>query len=253
MKKENTSIRLKEIMNDRNLKQIEILELCEPYCKKLGVKLGRNDLSQYVNGKVEPGQKKLTILGLALNVNEAWLMGYDVPMSRDTYEDQNIITFDAKLDTAIKLLEEDGYTVSFSDDPKDDVITIINSDREPVSCMHEYELVNKYESLQRRGTITSGLLAETNLDLLDIQKEARKRFAMQWNLQFFENKLLKSFSQLNDDNKQKSILYTENLLSNQKMEDELTVQAAHARTDIEHTPEGQAHDDAIMDDDSEWE
>lgn len=35
--------------------------------------------------------------------------------------------------------------------------------------------------------------------------------------------------------------------------DHLTVQAAHARTDIEHTPEGKAHDDAIMDDDSEWE
>lgn len=38
-----------------------------------------------------------------------------------------------------------------------------------------------------------------------------------------------------------------------KSNDHLTVQAAHARTDIEHTPEGQAHDDAIMDDDSEWE
>lgn len=34
--------------------------------------------------------------------------------------------------------------------------------------------------------------------------------------------------------------------------DHLTVQAAHARTDIEHTPEGKAHDDAIINDDSEW-
>lgn len=33
----------------------------------------------------------------------------------------------------------------------------------------------------------------------------------------------------------------------------LEVNAAHARTDIEPTPEGQAHDDAIMNDDSEWE
>ena len=29
--------------------------------------------------------------------------------------------------------------------------------------------------------------------------------------------------------------------------------AAHARTDIKRTPDGQMHDDAIMDDDSEWE
>lgn len=33
----------------------------------------------------------------------------------------------------------------------------------------------------------------------------------------------------------------------------LEVNAAHVRTDIELTPEGQAYDDAIMDDDSEWE
>ena len=34
--------------------------------------------------KTEPGQHKLTILGLALNVSEAWLMGYDVPMERES-------------------------------------------------------------------------------------------------------------------------------------------------------------------------
>ena len=75
-------------MSDRNLRQIDILELCKPYCQKYQIKLGRNDLSQYVSGKVEPGQRKLTILGLALNVSEAWLMGFDVPMERDSYNKQ---------------------------------------------------------------------------------------------------------------------------------------------------------------------
>lgn len=79
----NTSERLKSIMNSRNLKQVDILQLAEPYCRKHGIKLGKNDLSQYVSGKVEPGQYKLYILGLALNVNEAWLMGYDVPMGKN--------------------------------------------------------------------------------------------------------------------------------------------------------------------------
>lgn len=46
----------------------------------------KNDLSQYVSGKVEPRQDKLTILGLALNVNEVWLMGYNVPPDRDALE-----------------------------------------------------------------------------------------------------------------------------------------------------------------------
>ena len=84
MKAENTAQRLKKIMNERGLKQVDILELAKPYCTKLGTKLNKNDLSQYVSGKVEPGSHKLTILGLALNVSEAWLMGYDVPVSRQS-------------------------------------------------------------------------------------------------------------------------------------------------------------------------
>lgn len=83
MKTANTASRLKEIMDERRLRQVDILNAAKPYCEKYGIKLGRNDLSQYVSGKVEPGQEKLTILGLALNVSETWLMGYDVSPSRD--------------------------------------------------------------------------------------------------------------------------------------------------------------------------
>lgn len=83
MKVTNTSSRLKTLMDERGLRQVDILNASKPYCDKFGVKLAKNDLSQYVNGKVEPGQEKLTILGLALNVSEAWLMGYDVSRSRD--------------------------------------------------------------------------------------------------------------------------------------------------------------------------
>ena len=83
MEKVTTAARLKQIMQERNIKQVDILELCKPYCIKYNEKLGKSILSQYISGSVEPGQTKLTILGLALNVNEVWLMGYDVPMERD--------------------------------------------------------------------------------------------------------------------------------------------------------------------------
>lgn len=83
MKQFTTSQRLEQIMRSRNMRQVDILNAAEPYCRKYGIKLGKNDLSQYVSGKVEPGQDKLTILGLALNVSEAWLMGYDVPAERE--------------------------------------------------------------------------------------------------------------------------------------------------------------------------
>lgn len=65
---------------------------------KYGVKMNKSDISQYVSGKVEPGQDKLVILGMALNVNESWLMGFDVPSSRDFAN--------SKSDTALTLKEE---------------------------------------------------------------------------------------------------------------------------------------------------
>ena len=82
LKKKSTSERLIEIMNSKNLRQVDILNLAKPFCEKYNIKLGKSDLSQFINGKVEPGQWKLTILSLALNVSEAWLMGFDVPMER---------------------------------------------------------------------------------------------------------------------------------------------------------------------------
>lgn len=82
MERKNTSIRLKEIMQERNLKQVDILKLANPFSKKYNIKLNKSDISQYISGKSEPGQDKLFILGMALNVNESWLMGFDVPKER---------------------------------------------------------------------------------------------------------------------------------------------------------------------------
>lgn len=92
MKIKTTSDRLKEIMRERSIHQVDILRAAQPFCKKYGIKLGKNDLSQYVNGKVTPGQEKLTVLGLALNVSEAWLMGYDVPKDREQKTEKPLIS-----------------------------------------------------------------------------------------------------------------------------------------------------------------
>lgn len=86
-KRVNTAERLKTIMEERNLKQIDILKLCIPYCELYDVKMNKSDLSQYVSGKVEPSQDKLVILGMALNVNETWLMGYNVPPEKHFFSD----------------------------------------------------------------------------------------------------------------------------------------------------------------------
>lgn len=93
MKKVHTSIRLKEIMTERHLKQVDVLNLTQPYCIKYGERLGKNDLSQYVSGKTEPGQRKLFILGKALGVNPSWLMGLDAPKNIINYS-ENILDID---------------------------------------------------------------------------------------------------------------------------------------------------------------
>ena len=83
MKSYNTMLRLKSLMQERGLRQVDILSLTKPYCEKYGVKFNKSDISQYLSGKTEPNQDKLAILGMALGVNEGWLMGYDVPMDRN--------------------------------------------------------------------------------------------------------------------------------------------------------------------------
>ena len=91
----NTADRLKELMDTRGLKQKDIVDLCQPFCQKYGERLNKSHLSQYVNGKHAPEQKKLTILGMALNVSEGWLMGLDVPMERTVQN--NIVPFPSNI------------------------------------------------------------------------------------------------------------------------------------------------------------
>lgn len=79
---ESTAKRLRILMSEMNIKQIDILNKAKPFCEKYGVTLSKPAISQYVSGKVIPGQNKLFVLGQALNVSEAWLMGYDVPRER---------------------------------------------------------------------------------------------------------------------------------------------------------------------------
>lgn len=67
-------IRLKESLSLRNLKQADLCSMTE---------INKSTMSQYLSGQYEPSQIKLEILARALNVNEAWLMGYDVPMERN--------------------------------------------------------------------------------------------------------------------------------------------------------------------------
>ena len=119
MKTYSTSQRLKQIMSTRNLRQVDILLAAEPYCKEHGLQLKKNDLSQYVSGKVEPGKEKLTILASTLGVSEAWLMGYDVPVSPTALNDADRRDIARDLERIMANLENED-TLMFDGDPLSD-------------------------------------------------------------------------------------------------------------------------------------
>ncbi|KRN60520.1 hypothetical protein IV70_GL000933 [Carnobacterium maltaromaticum DSM 20342] len=53
-----------------------------PLQKELGIKMGKSTLSQYVNGIQSPDQHRIYLLSKTLDVNEPWLMGFDVDKKR---------------------------------------------------------------------------------------------------------------------------------------------------------------------------
>ena len=65
--------RLQQAINENNIKPIDLANK---------TKLSKSLISGYLNGKYLARQDKLSILANALNVSEAWLMGYDVSMSK---------------------------------------------------------------------------------------------------------------------------------------------------------------------------
>ena len=115
MNKQNFSARLNEIMKSRKLRQVDILERTKPFQKQFGVTLSKTDLSQYVNGKVEPRQDKLYLIATSLGVDPAWLMGYDLDSrSEQKRSDQSVGSssynyFDAGL-SAGALMDVDPFT-----------------------------------------------------------------------------------------------------------------------------------------------
>ena len=76
--------RLKEIMDERALKAVDVVRICQPFAELYGEQLNKSNLSQYLSGKHEPTAIKLSVLALGLNVSETWLMGLDVRKERTT-------------------------------------------------------------------------------------------------------------------------------------------------------------------------
>ena len=66
--------RISKALMIRDIRQSELCKLAN---------VPKSSLSLYLSGAYEPKQDRIYSMAKALNVSEAWLMGYDVPMERD--------------------------------------------------------------------------------------------------------------------------------------------------------------------------
>lgn len=72
--------RLREAMEMRGMRAVDLVE-------QTGIPKGT--ISYYLSGKTEPKADRLYILAQVLNINEAWLLGYDVPKERSAERMKN--------------------------------------------------------------------------------------------------------------------------------------------------------------------
>lgn len=76
---ESFSERLKQALELRDLKPTKLSELSN---------INKSTISQYIQGVYQPKRARIELFAKILNVNEAWLTGYDVPMERNNQDNR---------------------------------------------------------------------------------------------------------------------------------------------------------------------
>ena len=80
MERKEIKDRLKEAMERRGFRAVDLVE-------RTGIPKGT--ISYYLTGHTKPKADRLYLLARALDVSEAWLLGYDVPIQRSDAQKKN--------------------------------------------------------------------------------------------------------------------------------------------------------------------
>lgn len=152
--KEKICNRIREGMRIRSLKQSELVE-------KTGI--GKSSISTYLSGEYEPKQKNIYKIAEALDVSEAWLMGYDVPLERkltnnELKEDESRFVREyRKLNhlgkqEAIKRVEELTYINKYI--KNDEMCAMVAEEKEdylmPIACHNDDLTEDEKSEMDRR-------------------------------------------------------------------------------------------------------
>ena len=79
--------RLKKALSIRDMRPVDLSEKTD---------IPKSAISQYMSGYTKPKSDRLYLIASALNISEAWLLGYNVPMEKEELSED-----DAKLDLMI--------------------------------------------------------------------------------------------------------------------------------------------------------
>lgn len=157
--KDNCSDRIKQALNLRSMKPIDLVE-------KSGVK--KSALSQYMSGKITPRQKALDSMAKVLNVSPAWLMGFDVPMEREDILKKN--EFEHKNHNENPKIDFKGdFTIT--ENIEGEHIRILNVSNDKTADERIYDLkTNKYNEKKINKIIISFNIDNENYTAEDTNK-----------------------------------------------------------------------------------
>ena len=72
-RKESCGKRIAKALEIRGMKQSDLCKITD---------IPKGSMSLYISGAYEPKQDRIYLIAQALRVDEAWLMGFDVPMEK---------------------------------------------------------------------------------------------------------------------------------------------------------------------------
>lgn len=121
--------RLTERMDELDFRQADLAE-------KTG--LSKSRISHYINGRYEAKQEALYLIAKALDVNEAWLMGHDVPKERNITE--------SDISVEVRLLDQISLRFGKSAVQALSILTELNEDgqKKALSTLEDLSEIPKY-------------------------------------------------------------------------------------------------------------
>lgn len=231
------------------------------------INVSKQTLYKYENNLITNiPSEKIEAVAKVSGVTPSYLMGWE------KYEDPRITERDAIFEDIERILKTNKWSLSCKS-YDDDYFTIKNEIGQTIIGLYDYELISRYQSLKKEGKITANLLVSSE----SIFKKYLESLGYYIDRDDLEHKPFIHYGngaiQISDDTlgniRTKIDTYAkatidstilklnEQELRKKRKEKERfaasLLNAAHARTDIDPTPEGQKHDDDIMNDDSEWE